>query len=88
MGGGIRGRIFLDVGAAWYDVNGNEFNYLGEPGFTLIEDGRLADGVSSYGFGITAYVLGVPLHWDWVQLWDFKNRINDRQVEFWMGVRF
>ena len=88
MGGGIRGRVFLDVGAAWYDVNGNEFNYLGQPGFTLVEDGRLVDGVSSYGFGITVFVLGVPMHWDWVQLWDFKNRINDRQVEFWMGVRF
>ena len=54
----------------------------------VVEDGRLVDGVSSYGFGITVFVLGVPLHWDWVQLWDFKNRINDRQVEFWMGVRF
>jgi WD40 repeat protein len=88
MGGGIRGRLFLDIGAAWYDVNGQQFNYLGEPGFTFIDDGRLVDGVASYGAGITVFVLGMPMHWDWVQLWDFKNKINDRQVEFWMGVRF
>jgi hypothetical protein len=86
--GGIRGRLFLDLGAAWYDVNGEEFNYLGEPGFTLVEDGRLVDGVSSYGFGLTIYVFGIPMHWDWVQLWDFKDKIGDRQVEFWMGFQF
>lgn len=87
-GGGIRGRLFLDLGAAWYDVNGQQYNYLGEPGFTFIENGRLVDGVSSYGFGITAFVLGMPFHFDWVQLWDFKSRLGDRKVEFWMGVRF
>jgi hypothetical protein len=86
--GGIRGRVFMDVGAAWWDVNGNQFNYLGEPGFTFIEDGRLVDGVSSYGFGLTIYLFGLPMHWDWVKLWDFKSSYTDRQVEFWMGVRF
>ena len=51
--GGIRGRIFIDVGAAWYvDKDGNEFNMFGEPGFTFMEDWTLVDGVSSYGFGI------------------------------------
>ncbi|MCU0304034.1 MAG: hypothetical protein MUC56_08265 [Thermoanaerobaculales bacterium] len=88
LSGGIRGRIFLDVGAAWYEVDGREYNYLGEPGFTFIEDGRLVDGVSSYGVGITLFVLGIPMHWDWIQLWDFEDEIGDRQVEFWMGFRF
>ena len=86
--GGVRGRFFLDVGAAWYDVNGQEFNYLGEPGFTFREDGRLVDGVSSYGFGISLYLFGIPVHIDWVQLWDFENKISDREVDFWMGFRF
>jgi outer membrane protein assembly factor BamA len=86
--GGIRGRVFMDVGAAWYDVNGAQFNYLGEPGFTFIDDGRLVDGVSSYGFGLTVWLFGIPMHWDWVQLWDFKNSYTDRQVDFWMGYRF
>jgi len=86
--GGIRARIFLDVGAAWYNVDGEEFNYLGEPGFTFLEDGRIVDGVSSYGFGLTIFVFGIPMHWDWVQLWDFKDKIGGRKVEFWMGVRF
>jgi WD40 repeat protein len=86
--GGIRGRFFLDVGAAWYDVNGQKYNYLGQPGFTFLEDGRLVDGVSSYGFGLTINVLGIPMHWDWVQLWDFKDKLIGRQVDFWVGYRF
>ncbi|MGD8440653.1 MAG: hypothetical protein PVG53_08960 [Holophagae bacterium] len=88
LGGGIRGRLFFDIGAAWYDVDGQRFNYLGEPGFDLVEDGRLVDGVSSYGFGLTIFVFGIPMHWDWVQLWDFKDQLGDRQVEFWMGFQF
>ncbi|MEE4270433.1 MAG: hypothetical protein V2I67_02080 [Thermoanaerobaculales bacterium] len=88
MRGGIRGRIFLDVGSAWYEVDGQKYNYQGDPGFVWVEDGRLVDGVASYGFGITLYVFGIPMHWDWVQLWDFRDQIGDRQVEFWMGVRF
>jgi len=86
--GGIRGRIFLDVGSAWYEVGGQKYNYQGDPGFDFIEDGRLVDGVASYGFGITLFVFGIPMHWDWVQLWDFRDQIGDRQVDFWMGVKF
>ncbi len=86
--GRVRGRLFLDAGAAWYDVDGQQFNHLGEPGFTFYEDGRLVDGISSYGFGLTINVFGIPMHWDWIQLWDFDEQIGDRQVEFWMGFQF
>ncbi len=87
--GGIRGRVFLDVGAAWY-VNsaGDKFNQFGQPGFTFYEDGALVDGVSSYGFGVDVYLFGLPLHWDWVKIWDFDRAITDWETTFWIGMRF
>jgi outer membrane protein assembly factor BamA len=87
--GGIRGRVFLDVGAAWY-VNsaGEKFNQFGQPGFTFIDDGKLVDGVSSYGFGLDVNLFGLPLHWDWVKIWDFDRAITDWETTFWIGMRF
>ncbi len=86
--GEIRGRVFLDVGAAWYERNGEKYNYLGEPGFTFIEDGRLVDGVSAYGVGFTAVLFGMPMHWDFVKRWDFKDTLSDTETSFWIGYRF
>jgi Tol biopolymer transport system component len=87
--GGIRGRIFMDVGAAWYvDRNGNEFNMFGDPGFTLYEDGVLVDGVSSYGWGLDLNLFGLPMHWDWVKIWNFDQSLTDWETNFWIGVRF
>jgi hypothetical protein len=87
--GGIRGRIFLDVGAAWYvDSDGNEFNMFGDSGFKFIEDGVLVDGVSSYGFGIDIHMFGLPLHWDWVKIWNFDEALTGWGTDFWIGVRF
>ncbi len=86
--GDVRGRFFLDVGAAWYEFDGESYNYTGEPGFDFISGGRLVDGLSSYGFGISTSFLGLPIHLDWVQLWDFKDSIGSTNVEFWVGYRF
>jgi outer membrane protein assembly factor BamA len=87
--GGIRGRIFLDVGAAWFvDSDGNERNMFGNPGFTFMEDSVLRDGVSSYGFGIDINLFGLPMHWDWVKIWDFDEALTGWGTDFWIGVRF
>jgi Tol biopolymer transport system component len=86
---GIRGRVFLDVGAAWYaNANGDEFNMFGEPGFTFIEDGVLVDGVSSYGFGFDVTFFGMPMHFDWVKIWNFDETLTGWETDFWIGVRF
>jgi hypothetical protein len=95
----IRARFFMDVGAAWYEYGGQEFNYLGQPGFVFIgekevngeivgESGRLQDGVSTYGFGISMNLMGIPIHWDWVQRWDFKDSLGGMETHFWIGYRF
>ncbi len=88
--GGIRGRIFLDVGAAWFeDSEGEEFNMFGRPGFTFMEDGVLVDGVSSYGFGLDVNLFGLPMHWDWVKIWNFEDELTEGfETYFWIGVRF
>ena len=87
--GGIRGRIFLDVGAAWYvNSEGEEFNMFGDPGFTFWEDNILKDGVSSYGAGLDIYMFGLPMHWDWVKIWDFDEAKTGWRTDFWVGARF
>jgi Tol biopolymer transport system component len=87
--GGIRGRIFLDVGAAYFqDSEGNRFNNSGQAGYTFQEDGVLVDGVSSYGFGIDVWLFGLPMHWDWVKIWNFDESLAGWETDFWIGVRF
>jgi Tol biopolymer transport system component len=87
--GGIRGRIFLDVGAAWYqDSAGERFNMFGQRGFTFQEDGVLVDGVSSYGFGLDVNLFGLPMHLDWVKIWNFETSLTSWETDFWIGVRF
>ena len=78
----VRGRLFVDVGAAWFDMPSYKQD------FTFMEDGRLKDGVSSYGFGISADLLGLPMHWDFAKRWDFKTAESDRRTTFWIGFRY
>ena len=86
--GGVRGRFFTDIGTAWYDTDAGEFNYLGQSGFIFIEDGRLVDGFASYGFGITLRVMGLPLNWDFMRLYDLKTTLTGTESNFWIGVRW
>ncbi len=103
--GGIRGRLFMDVGYSCYKVRGQEFDYRGIEGcqfmgtkeitdpttgemITVGEDGRLLDGVASYGFGISLNLFGLPFHWDWIKLWDFKESRSGTETNFWIGWQF
>lgn len=99
--GEVRGRVFFDIGAAYYSFDGVDYNYRGEPGFTFIgekigpdgevlcaDEGRLCDGVASYGVGFTAWLFGLPMHWDVVKKWDLKDAIGETETQFWIGLRF
>ena len=79
---GLRGRVFLDVGAAWYDLPGWPDYY------DFWEDGKLKDGVSSYGVGFSATIFGLPLHWDFAKRWDFDTTQSDTYSAFWIGFRY
>jgi len=98
--GQIRGRLFLDIGYSCYDLENGETNFQGIPGCVFMgektlpdgtvigESGRLTDGVASYGWGFTVYLFGLPLHWDFINKWDFQDTIGDTEVDFWIGIRF
>lgn len=74
----IQGRVFLDIGGAWFKD---------EP-FQFIDNGRLKDGKSSYGLGFTIRFLGFDWNWDWASLWDFKERDKNMRYSFWIGYKF
>ena len=76
--GGIRGRIFLDVGGAW----------LIDQSFQFWEDGRLKDGHASYGAGFSVYFLGLPWNVDFSKQWDFHSSLSGTQVTFYIGTTF
>jgi hypothetical protein len=79
----IRGRVFLDVGGAWFDAFGQDFEFWNS------EENRLEDAVSSYGFGVTINLMGIDLNWDFAKLWDFKDSLGGGfSSQFWIGTRF
>lgn len=79
----IRGRVFLDVGGAWFDAFGQDFQFWNS------EENRLEDAVSSYGFGVTINLMGIALNWDFAKLWDFKDATDGGfSSQFWVGTRF
>lgn len=80
---GIRGRIFLDVGGAYFENEGS-FQFWDS------EEHRLVDGVSAYGWGLTVDLGGLDLNWDFAQQWDFKDPVGGEglRTSFWIGSRF
>ena len=79
----VRGRFFLDVGGAYFDVPGFKQD------FDCYEDGRLQDCVSSYGFGMSLYLFGLPCNWDFSKRWDFKHTYSKgSRTSFWVGFQF
>jgi outer membrane protein assembly factor BamA len=76
--GGIRGRVFVDVGGAW----------LKDQTFQFWEDGRLKNGLASFGGGFSVYFLGLPWNVDWAKRWDFRSSLSDWQTTFYVGATF
>jgi hypothetical protein len=76
--GGIRGRIFLDIGGAW----------LNDQSFQFMQGGMLKDGHSSFGAGFSVYFLGLPWNVDWAKQWDFQSSLSNWQTTFYVGTTF
>jgi hypothetical protein len=57
--------------------------------FTCYKNGQLQDCVSSYGWGFSLYLLGLPVNWDFTKVWNFKNTLSrGAQTSFWVGFQF
>ena len=76
--GGIRGRIFLDIGGAW----------LNDQSFQFWQNGTLKDGHSSFGAGFSIYFLGLPWNVDFSKQWDFRSALSGTQATFYVGTTF
>jgi outer membrane protein assembly factor BamA len=74
----IRGTLFLDVGAGWFD----------EEDFTFWQDGRLQDARASFGIGIGFFLGPVPLNWYLSQRTDFDEFFGDPSISFYLGPNF
>lgn len=83
---GIRGRVFLDVGGAWYDDFDPRFDT--DFDFWDSEEDRLADGRAAYGFGVTVRFLGLDWNWDLAKQWDGEESISDTETSFYIGWQF
>jgi hypothetical protein len=93
--GPVRGTLFAGVGGAGY--RGFPFKFgTSQPGISYVNDPvfgeavsgfHLVDGRASWGFGLQAFLLGYPLHFDWVKLTDLKVSAPWK-FQFWIGYDF
>lgn len=77
--GGIRGVLFFDTGAAWF--NNVPFQFFSGT------QHRLVDGVAAYGVGINFSLLGLEANVDFAKPTDFKTN-QALKTDFWIGTRF
>ncbi len=74
----IRGLLFFDMGAAWFE----------DDDFTLFDEGRLVDGRAAFGAGIGVNLVGIPLYWFFAQRTDFDSLDGGIDVSFYIGPLF
>jgi Tol biopolymer transport system component len=94
--GPVRGTVFGNVGGAHYPDQPFTFwtkdpgvSYVNDPLFgQAVEGRRLVDGRASFGVGIQAFLLGMPMHFDWSWLTDLKVRSVSPRFQFWIGYDF
>jgi hypothetical protein len=94
--GPVRGTFFGGIGGAKYKGQPYQFSsskegrsyvnnlLFGEP----VSGFHLVDGRASYGFGVHAFLLGLPLHFDWSKLTDLKVTTDNWKFDFWIGYDF
>lgn len=94
--GPVRGTVFGGMGGAHYPdepfklwTKDPGVSYVNDPLFGQPVNGRrLVDGRASFGVGIQAFLLGMPMHFDWSWLTDLKVRSTSPRFQFWIGYDF
>ncbi len=94
--GPVRGTFFGGVGGAHYPGEPFKF-WTNEPGLSFVNDPlfgqpvtgrRLVDGRGSFGVSIEAFLLGLPMHFDWSWFTDLQVRSTSSRFQFWIGYDF
>ena len=73
--GGVRGRLFFDIGTAWLEGENHQFS----------AGGQLVDGRAAYGAGFTAWFLGIPWNVDMARPTDLHSNLDKWRWTFYIG---
>jgi len=90
----IRGRVFMDVGAADFPSSHQAFRFWNASGHDIEIDGvtykpyELVNGKADYGLGFSLDLLGVGLHWDFARQWDLRKTLSGYRTSFYIGTAF
>jgi hypothetical protein len=94
--GPLRGTMYFGIGGAKF--KGQDYHFsTKDPGYSYVNDPiygqpvtgwRLQDGRASWGFGLQAFFLGYPLHFDWTKYTDFATTSPGWDFSFWIGYDF
>jgi outer membrane protein assembly factor BamA len=76
----LRGLLFFDLGAAWYQ--NQDFRFFEEGEF------RLATPAASFGFGFSLNLGYFDLNWSFSKLTDLKDVSGGLEVDFHIGQKF
>ncbi len=88
----IRGVIFADIGAAWFEdgfvYDQDTFSFR-KFDFYDSEENRLVDGHASYGVGFNFFFLGpLQLHWVFSKRTDLKSTEAGFRTDFYIAYEF
>jgi WD40 repeat protein len=98
----IRGKLFVDVGAArlaygktvpwrFWNGSGHTITYSDPINGTVdatYKPYQLINGKADYGWGFTLNLLGLDLHWDFAKQWDFRRTLSGFKTSFYIGTEF
>ncbi|MGH9399629.1 MAG: hypothetical protein ACRD00_04630, partial [Thermoanaerobaculia bacterium] len=92
----IRGRAFIDIGGAtltnqpfqFWTTSGRDPRPAPANICANVSGPCLINGRSSFGFGFELNFLGLPLHWDFARIWDFKHTFGSFRTAFYIGPSF
>ena len=84
---GVRGRVFLDVGGAYFS-----YGPQGQPTpkfqFWDSANNQLKDARADYGWGFSIPLGGLDLNWDFAKQWKFAGAEGGFRTNFWIGYSF
>lgn len=83
----IRGILFIDTGATWFDDDQFNFEFPDSEHFNP-DRPDINYLIGSYGFGISMNFIGLDLNWTWSKRTNFEDFPSSSRFNFWIGRNF